>query len=362
MRLLTIALLLFSLPSFAQTKFTPGYIVKTNGDTVRGYLQEEIRKDLLYGVKFDRDNNNSSAETFTPANLKAFGYSSGDIFRSVIFTNTLGDSSVSQNCFALLLVEGENNLYSYVNGEKTYFIVSTGGVSIFLYNADYDNNGFVKTEGNYASRLIQMGSRCKTKLYPERIQYGEKEITKFIQELNNCISPNKVSVSHYVKQKMTTQLILLASGLPLGDKYQLAFDGLVRFTTPQISKNAFLNVGAHYSYIHKYSDVIYGTYKYRRTTNYTDISVPVTFQYSFFSGFLKPFVEAGFGLGYFKQEFSNANLFWVPYEPSSSGFAATIIGGVGIEAYVLKGLFIRADWRYEFLIQYPSIGIAYQLK
>jgi hypothetical protein len=37
-----------------------------------------------------------------------------------------------------------------------------------------------------------------------------------------------------------------------------------------------------------------------------------------------------------------------------------IIGGIGIEASLFKRLMARVDWRYEFLLQYPSVGLAWQ--
>lgn len=361
MKCLTFALLLFSFQSFAQNKFAPGYIVKHSGDTIMGYLQEEVRMDLLLQVKFKTDVNGSSGQSYTPSEIKAFKYESGNLYNAVTFTNTLGDSATTQTIFALLLVQGENNLFSYIANEKTYFIVSSKEVSSFLYDADYDNNGYLKNEGNYVSRLAQIATACSnTKLNPENVRFNEKEIANFIFDVNHCLSPNTTSINNYKKPKTIANVVLFAGALPLGKQSQLTLDAALRFNSPQISKKAFLSIGFHFAHTIKIETTHYGTASYKRTATYTDFSVPLTLQYNFFDGPIRPYITVGFGVGNFKQDFTNDNLpYFASYEKSTNQFEIPVIGALGIEANVYKGLFIKAEWRYEFLLQLPAIGLSY---
>src|SRR5580698_6368944 len=179
MKRLPIALLLcISIYSSAQNNFTEGYIVKTDGDTIRGYLQEELRPNLVFQVQFKTDNSNSSFQTFTTNDLKAFRYETGDHYKKIIFKNTLPDSSYMETVFALELVEGAYNLYAYILKEETYFIVEGNGASYFLYNTIYNGNGAVIIEGNYISRLGVLATACLNKSYnAEQLNYAEKDIS-----------------------------------------------------------------------------------------------------------------------------------------------------------------------------------------
>lgn len=356
---LAFALLLSSFSCFTQTKFTPGYIVKTNGDTVKGNLQEEVRPNLLYNVKFKADIN-AAEQNFTPADIRAFSYESGNLYKSISFINTLGDSAVTQTCFALVLVEGQNNLYSIVSDKKKYFIITTGESSFFLYDADYDNNGFVKSEGNYASRIAQFSSLCKSRnLHPELVRYDEKEMANFVFDLNNCASPNSVSLNHYKKPKTNTQIVIFAGGISFGNQSQVTAEALFRLSSPQISKGGVLNIGLHFSRTVRIDKTKYGYLTYKRLGTYTDLSVPLYLQYNFLPGPIRPYVIAGFGLGDFRQEFTNDNLpYFASYAPANSQFGVAIIGGIGIEVNIIKQLMAKVDWRYEYLMQFPTVGVA----
>src|SRR5580704_6969727 len=129
--------LCISLQVSGQKEFTPGYVIKISGDTMHGYLQEEIRSEI------------HSKVTFTPSELKLFKYESGNLYRTISFINTLEDTSKSQTLFARQLVEGVYNLYSYVLQEQTYFVVLGNGESYFIYNSIYANLGDRLRDGNY---------------------------------------------------------------------------------------------------------------------------------------------------------------------------------------------------------------------
>src|SRR5580698_4939105 len=103
-RLLTALLLCISICSAAQTNFAPGYIIRTNGDSLQGYLQEEVRTQLVFQIQFKTDISNSSVQTFTPNEVKAFKYEGGDQFRAITFKNTLPDNGNMETVFALELV------------------------------------------------------------------------------------------------------------------------------------------------------------------------------------------------------------------------------------------------------------------
>ena len=69
----SLSAILFFISGIAQKKFTPGYITKNNQDTVHGYLQEEIKKDLVDQVAFKNDLSASTISHFKADEISGFG-------------------------------------------------------------------------------------------------------------------------------------------------------------------------------------------------------------------------------------------------------------------------------------------------
>jgi hypothetical protein len=361
----TAILLCISIYASAQTNFTPGYIVKSSGDTLRGYLQEELRKDILFSIKFKVNNTSTSFETFTSTNIMGFKYESGDLYKSISFKNTLNDTAAVQTSFALQLVTGPYNLYSYIENEETYFVVLGNNVSYFIYNTVTDNSGLVKIEGNYSSRLQALAVSCHDRsLHSDLITYNEKDISDFIYKLNNCIAPNSSSTNHYQKQKALMSVSLFAGGISVGkNRNQLTGDLALRIIYPQLSKNVSLNIGVHYS--HTTDDKrqkLFGSNVELSITKDDIFCVPLTMQYNIGQGIIQPFFYGGFGAAYVKEQSTYSVYAQNPLPNLPAKFEASVIGAIGIEGHVTSNLYIRAEWRYEEIFQYPAIGLSYNFK
>ncbi|MBS1975044.1 MAG: hypothetical protein JST13_11880, partial [Bacteroidetes bacterium] len=231
-------LFFFATSISAQTHFSPGYVIKSNGDTLHGFLQEEFRPNILTSLQFK--DTSSPIETFTPEELKSFAYERGGIYKSISFRNSLdATTDTAEICFALQLVEGNYNLFSFIRKGQTYFVIKGNGLSYFLYNDVTNGNGEVLVEGNYSSRLRSLGASCKqASLISQEIDYSEKQIAVFINKLNNCISPGTSSVNHFKEAKIDIRFAAFAGGIYI-DRYrnQVTLDGAAVLTYPQLSRN-----------------------------------------------------------------------------------------------------------------------------
>ncbi|SRR5579871_614143 len=357
---ITVLLIAISFSSFAQT-FSPGFIVKTNGDTLNGYLQEELRADIVNTIKFKTDNSSSSIQTFTPQEVTAFRYGSGDLYKSISFKNTLSDSASSRTCYALQLVTGFYNLYCYIENEQTYFVVLGNNISNFLYNSVENTNGETKIEGNYISRLQLLAASCSERsLHSLEITYSEKEISSFVNKLNNCIAPNTSSTNYYQKAKTRMGVTFFAGGIVLGkNRSQFTADAALSITYPQLSKNLSINIGAHYSYTsHDDREKGFGSSVDLSVTKDEIFSIPLTVQYNLLRGIVQPFVYGGFAAAYLMEQSTYSVYSGIPGSTSSNKFGISAIGAVGIEGHFSKNFYVKAEWRYELLGQYPAIGLA----
>jgi len=356
----SLSAILFFISGIAQKKFTPGYITKNNQDTIRGYLQEEVKKDLVEQVAFKNDQSSSTVNHFRSGEISGFGYDNGNVYKSISFKKTNGDSSILKTCFAKQLIKGYYDLYVYLEGEESFYVILRHDSSQFLFNTIYTANGEIKQQGNYLEKMRLLSASCP-ELYnsSNSLIYAEKEMGKFMTDVDHCVSPGSSVTSYYHKTKFKTDLFVYAGGMPLGKQSQITGDISLRFSSPQINKNAYLNIGVHYSNtLSVRSELGPTNHPYDISTRHLVYSIPFTFQYNFTSGIIQPYLYFGFGYA-FLDEIEYPTI-WTTDETETKSSGISLIAGVGVEAHITPKFFVNAEWRYELLLQFPSIGFAYK--
>jgi hypothetical protein len=339
----------------AQQTSDSGYIINHNRDTTRGFIKTSVDADLCESVSF-RKNINNEWTRYGPSDLIGFCLYN-ETFRSIHFLNTT-KGNTADTTFAKQLVSGEYNLFTYTNGSRRFFILQKDTTIYLLYDELFLNTGEIEQAANYQNYLYFISIPCdKLKNKSKQIGYDEKSISDFVQETNNCISGGS-SVSYYKKQKMAITPIVFAGGLPMsGQQSQITANILLRFTIPRVDKQASLNIGLNYSsttYMTADSKALNPYYQYY--TRYQIMSIPVTVQYNLTQTRIQPYCYLGFS-GTYNIEDNLATGFWV--RPNDKEYGGTLVAGLGIEARIISGLFMRADWRYEAILEYPAIGLSY---
>ncbi len=355
-----VCLSLFCLSLIAQNKYDPGWLVKNNKDTIRGYILESVDAEFSKQVNFKSDSG-AAAQIFLPGDIQSFGIGSA-IYKSISFQNTDPEKMIRDDCFAKMLVTGKYDLFVFTRRDRQFFLIKNDTSTYFLYNSLFSNNGELITQGNYTNTLNLISIPCeKLASRYDRVGYGEKEMSDFVLALNKCISP-ETAVNYYQKPKSVMQIFLYGGGLPLGTQSQVTIEGLLRFSLPSINKNTYLNIGLHYSSSHTITskdDYYIGHYNVNAT--YNIYSIPLTIQYNLTNGRIRPYFYGGLGIAYLDQSIIGEIEAVGPTTPVQK-FGLSFTVGAGIEARIINRLFIRADYRYELVFQYPSIGIAYQFK
>jgi len=342
---------------FAQNNSKPGWIIKLNGDTVRGYIQSAVEEELAEQVHFKADSL-SPFQTSSPADILSFK-SGNNIFESATFRNPTGDSVVTDTCFIKQLVTGKYNLYSFIRKEMPYFIIRSDTTIYFLYNTITDDEGVWTKPGDYLNILNLISISCdKLATVYERVGYSEKALSAFVLKLNNCIAPGTAK-SFYQKPKTKVELMAFVGGLPLGRQSQFTANLTVRFSSPSISRKVSLNAGFEYSHSVVLTNLKWYGMSNEWLTMHRIFSIPLNFQYYFINGRIRPYAYAGFSLSSYRSNEggsqSNGNGF-------QSSFGLSLVAGIGVEARIIKNLYAKVDYRYEMLLQFPAIGIAYQFE
>jgi hypothetical protein len=340
----------------AQDHPLPGYIVRTSGDTVRGFLREEGTGELLHQIAFKSD----AAGGYTNYSfdrVSAFQYQDGNLYRAISFTDVSLDQPVVQTHYARLLVSGEYDLYSFTERDRLFFLVRKDTSYRLLFDDDIHVGSYNK--GNFRNELNFFAVFCESsKNGIEKMVYGEHSMMEFFQKLDACLAPNKVVTSYYHKTKVAVGFETYGGGIALGDmKSQITGEGRIRFMFPQLNPSISLNLGFRYArVVKKIVDPSYLVANIYHKVTYDMTSIPFTFQYNFFPrGRVQPFLYAGLSvlreniitdlpISYFPSTFFQK---WSP-----SGF----LGG-GVEVNVTTFLKARAEYRWEDISQWPTVGL-----
>ncbi|HEV3412263.1 MAG TPA: hypothetical protein VG101_07285 [Puia sp.] len=351
-----ILFLSFHFSSFAQHDFAPGYIIKPNHDTVKGLIKSVPDADLSASVSFKTDMTGEWIQNGL-SDLLGFGFEN-EIFRSIQFLNT-SKGNIKDTVFARELVSGSYNLFTYSdNNERLFFLLQKDTTINLLYNDFVSSTNDLEQTGNYQNFLNFISISCdKLKNEYQRVAYNEKSISDFVQKTNNCISAGS-SLRYYKNQKTVVTPIIFAGGLPVSSQRHLfTANLLVRLTFPRVNNHISLNIGLNYTsmnYMTSYNQSLNPPYRY--FTHQQIESIPLTVQVNFTHSRIQPYVYAGFS-AYYSNLVNLANAFYVQANEKGSGVSG--VAGLGIEARIIAGLFIRAEWKYDVIVQYPAIGLSY---
>jgi hypothetical protein len=339
---------------FAQQNIEPGYILATNRDTVKGFVEIAMESELTQSVKFKRDLN-STVKEYTPSEIKGFGIGK-EVYQSMQFLNTV--NKIPVKAFVRQLITGEYNLFSYITPDRKFYLLQKDTIFYFIYDRVTTNRGEIDEEGNYQNYLHFISINCDkiSNLY-DRVGFNDRDMSGFVLKVDNCLSAGKAT-SFYEKPKTKMQPYIFVGGFPVSGMNQFTANFYLRFTTPRVDKKTSINMGLYYSYTTVETSERSDYYSlYTLVTHNQVYSVPVTFQYNFTSTLVQPYFYAGISAAYSTK---TANSFTTGIPSSSNKFGVALVVGIGIEVKIASKFYAKADWRYEVIMQYPAIGLAYQ--
>jgi hypothetical protein len=348
-----LCLLYYYLP--AQQIFDSGYIIRPDRDTVKGFIKADLESDLISVVQFKHDES-SVLKQFGPTDLLGFGIGK-DIYKSMRFLNTAEDS-VIETAFVKQLVKGEYNLYAYRKPDRFFYLIEKDTILYFLYDEVSRGTGEIMQKGNYYNYLSLIAVPCeKLTNLVGRVGYNDKDMASFISKVDDCETPGKAT-NYFQKPKTLVQPMIFVGGLPVAEMNQFTASFILHITLPRIDKKTSVNIGINYSsLIRKTEERSDYFFLYDLLTHYQIFSVPVTFQYNFTTSRVQPYFYAGISPAYTSRS-TNTRNYSIP--ASDHDFGLSLVAGVGVQVRAISKLFIRADWRYEVVLQYPAVGIAYQ--
>jgi hypothetical protein len=355
----------FSFAALAQRNLSPGYIVRNNGDTLRGFIEDRAEYQLWTSVLFKSRKEDRQFQEFGTGDIRSLQYNAA-VYMPVRYKNVQVDTPGVFTAFGKLLVEGYYELFHIYQENESYFIVRRD-TSTFLLFEKTDDNGVI-VPGGFQNLLNYFSSDCPVNKEILRTQFTEKALSNFMMQVNACLGKGSsaVGVSHYQSAPAKLNFVLFAGGIPGSATSQAVIDGALRLSFPQWDKHASLNLGFRYTSITTTYNLI-NFFNQPFTVKATDkiSSIPLTFQYNLFSGIIQPYPVVGFSYAistisapYVSPLSLSPNSSDPPF-PGSHTEVAVVLGG-GIEIHPFKELFIRSEYRYETRNQKFVFGLGYK--
>ncbi|MCF8367964.1 MAG: hypothetical protein K9G76_02905 [Bacteroidales bacterium] len=240
-KLLTLAFAtLFSIVSFGQELLSPGYIIKTNGDTLFGNMGEFLLRDSLK-LKFEKNENNIF---FSPSEINSFKYSSGELYESIQVGPT------RKYKFLQVLIRGEVTLYFRVDDLQTehyYLQFNEEGPQELVQEEKIVwegpmNSQRMKGYNKQYFRILSAAFIACPDMFDklDQYDYNLKDFIKAVTDYHNCIGKQFEVYFSYEKKKARTDF-----GVLLGAKsvfYTSKFEGA---NGKVVKKYPGINAGFH---------------------------------------------------------------------------------------------------------------------
>ncbi|HTR27675.1 MAG TPA: hypothetical protein VMH27_00295 [Puia sp.] len=339
----------------AQVKDLPGYIVRTSGDTVHGFLKEQGTDESAKHISFKASAAENDYQVFAYDAVKSYQYEAGNLFRAITFSDTRKEEPVTRTYFGKLLVTGEYDLFTFTEDGELYFLVRRDTVFYMIYDDDLRSLPYVK--GNFRNELNFFATSCEAaRKEIERADYSIQAMIAFFQKLDECVNPGKAVATYYHKAKSIVSVYAYAGGIPLGAQSQATGELRLQLVWPQLDPKVSFNLGIRYSQVNTtVRDPYYNVATLYDYKNYQITSVPLTVQYSLTSGVVQPFVLAGLSIAKVNEVTNNPAL--LDAGGIYKNYGMTFLVGCGIEVRLVHILWIRAEWRYEYIVEFPTVGL-----
>jgi hypothetical protein len=221
--------LLFPLASFAQGNFKEGYIITTNGDTIKGFVEQHAWDENPKTVTFKTDLEKPENRKFSVSEVKQFGIDNSVTYIKSVCRISL--ATVSENhlfpkdtlsrldtVFLEVLEKGKNiSLYQYTDDYKTrYYYAENNGIPQELIYRVYLNayypvtsplrtiteNIFIQQFSTLALKYNAFDDKLQKIL--DHAEYRENDMLKIVSAVN------KVNVPAPVKRKQSFVKLVLA--------------------------------------------------------------------------------------------------------------------------------------------------------
>lgn len=177
--LLTFALLSgYSCILAQQFNEQPGFIVTTTGDTLKGFIKD---RDVIEKTVQFRVPSTSNSTTYSPNQVRSFGFNNGSFYHSVEFPAT--DTTIEPQ-FIQCFVKGYLSLY-YRN--RVFYVSKNEGALAKMEKNDVIDQSRLREDKRYQKVLEYLTADCPSVVAQvRRTDFNTESLSNLVTSYNTC--------------------------------------------------------------------------------------------------------------------------------------------------------------------------------
>jgi hypothetical protein len=310
--LLPLSLMIFiSSLCFGQGDYRQGYIIKSNGDSISGYVGYRGKKANYKNCLF-KESKKGEKIRYSPSELKAYGITDDRRFES---KRVEIDSGRIELRFIEIIIKGAVSLYSYKN---TYYVERDSLVKLpknKSVTVETARGPYKKEDMRFVGILNYMLSDCNV-MGPD-VKYEERYLTGIIYHYNQCKGhPGidfkgkkpwaKVNFQIFGAEDIAQLRIDGYSKNTFNTSYSLTGGIGLDISLPRVSDKIFLSIDGWY--VKKIFQGYLETSDPTKTTrsdlfiNTSALKFPIGFKYNFLQESQTPYIKFGLVQYFFKEK------------------------------------------------------------
>lgn len=330
-------------------QWSDGYVVRNEGDTIRGIILLKPDNELVKRLIFT--NCAGVQSEYLPTAIQAFYINDDNRFfesREILI------DSLPERFFLRCLVKGEASLYILRSGGPRFFL-SLGDQFVELTNTPIDKvrDGQVystyKYEYIYTLKTI-LTARCPELLMEmDDVEFDLKDLYRIIEKYNGCAIPDIRSNSYLSKKpfRMEYELVFSANLIDpySGNHPSFSYGGgfLFSINRPEMSRSFYASVGlrmVRLSYI--------GITQFGEELDVTNLifTIPIYIRYVFDTPKVQPYLFSGYLIGFYYEYYDDYS--GVRFHRSNP------YGGIAI------GTGLKA-WRFDLGVLVSNVEVQFSL-
>ncbi|MEJ8801468.1 outer membrane beta-barrel protein [Pontibacter sp. H249] len=305
--------------AYSQQDFRKGYIIQ-HGDTLNGYLDYRGSMKHAQAVNFKKSLTDEP-KLFIPADISGYGFQKErkNYESKLIPLNDSVDTEMSQ-LFVTVLARGRASLYHYRDQSVVdHYYLQKDTLLVKLTQHDYKKvdaqtgKTYIFSNKKYIGSLNLAFNDCEN-FSASDLKYvtlSQSSLIKAVTKYNQCVSSSEESSFQQQKAKITIGPALIVGHAKLDHENKKAFnfgdDNLmgagisVNIVVPTISEKLSLQTELQYipyKFTGSYSKTGEFPYKYDQYYDLAYLMLPLQLRYTYPKGSFRPFVNAGFMMGY----------------------------------------------------------------
>ncbi len=371
---------------YAQKSWLPGYIIKLDGDTIYGQIEQRDGKSYSLKCHF-KEKETSIPHYYTPSELIGYRFSQGRFY----IAKEIKKINNNEPVFLEYLIKGKASIYHYIDDKSHYFIekddniyeLKNTKISVVENNTQHikERKEYINTltyllqDANISNTIYQSTLSTKSlttlaKKYNDQFGYDQQSIIYKKNKtpihinlsvysgisLNNInfgnITNSNYSPSYFIASKFEIEN-LFPREKRITFNIDLILERLTNYTLQEVHENSKSNITYN------------GTYYYLTNKNYyignnqidkIDINIktnvlklPVTVNFYFLKGKTKPYVGAGLNTMFVLSQTNDFTYHWLydHYDKSIPFFHVGYIGKFGMKFELKNGKGVFTELNFQ---------------